>query len=360
MQEYIFKENAIEKNLNIIFLCGVKYSAIKDDKRNVLREFISNLDSINHVVILEENFIFGRSNKKFLAYDDIFMNDLSSVETLTAMFSDIVFIIHESNSTAAELGMFATNEQLKGKLCLLVPNEFSIEENKMSAFLTLAFFRKRSDIGKIIFYPSTKVWRLSNNKSDFRTQFVDNQIGINLSKNIKNFINNHKVVNLDIKFVKAKYGKYSNQINILTYSYSDSQKSVNIRISAEILKLQIISLFNIDGFRTEIRKNKTISEHITYVTNYYKEILKNTLEVKEGYNIEKVNIFINGTTIDIRKSVAYLFYLLQAINKIRFIQEGKDPIVRKIRIDNDFAILYEKYQEFIAVKGESEFGGINL
>lgn len=358
MKEYIFKENSIKKNLNIIFLCGVKYRFAKQDKRNVLKEFISNLDDRNHVVILEENFIFGKSNKKFLAYDDIFMNDLNSVETLTAMFSDMVFIIHESNSTAAELGMFATNNVLKGKLCLLVPDEFSVEENKISTFLRLAFFRKRNDIEKIVFYPSTEVWRSSSNKSDIRTEFVNNTIGTNLSRNIENFMNNQVLIEPSVKFMKATYNRYSNNVDVMSYTYNTAKRSINVKVSVEVLKWQIISLFNIDYFKAGIRENKTISEHVTFVSNFYKNILKNTLEDKEGYSIEKVNVFINGTTIDIRKAIAYLLYLFQGIKKIVFIQEGEDPSIRKIRIDNDFVKLCEMYNGFISVKSESKFGGM--
>lgn len=359
MHNYIFLEKTIAKNHNIIFLCGVKYTIDEQDKRNVLKKFLHDLDSKNNIIILEENFIFGKSNKNKLSYDDIFMNDLNSVETLTALFSDLVFIIHESNSTAAELGIFATNEILKDKLCLLVPDEFSVEENKISSFLYLAFFRKKSDIKKIVFYPSTEVWRSSVYKSNFKTRFLNDEIGQNLAKNIQDVIKKQKTINPNIKIVRAKFNKHSNDIDVISYMYNRLTRQIDLSISGDIIKWQVISLFNIDEFRTEIRKNKTISEHVTYLVNFYKEALKNTLEYKEGYSIDKVNIIVKGTTLNIRNIVAYLLYLLQAMNKIEFIQEGEDPYIRKIRIDNDFNNLYKLYCDFVVANVKSTFGGIS-
>ncbi|MEA4822166.1 MAG: hypothetical protein VB122_08100 [Erysipelotrichales bacterium] len=360
MHNYVYVEDTISKNFNIIFLCGVKHNTSVNDKRNVLKDYLINLDARNCALILEEHFIFGKSNKKKLSYDDIYMHNLNSVEMLTALFSDLVFIIHESNSTAAEFGMFATNELLRGKLCLLIPDEISVEENKISAFLKYAFFRKSNDIERIVFYPSTEVWRLSNNKSDFRTQFADNKIGYNLSENINNFINKQIVINPCIKIKQAPFNRYLNDIDTISYIYNKEKQYVNIRISPEMLKWQIISLFNIDSFKSEIRKNKKINEHVTFVKEFYENIMINTLEHKDGITIDKINVFIKGTNISTRNVIAYLLYLLQAMGKIYFIQEEDDPYIRKIRIENDFKELYEKYSVFVKPRSESIYGGINI
>ncbi len=359
MNKYIFLEHTIEKNFNIIFLCGVEYKENdKKDKRKVLKDYLTKLDSKNNVIILEENFIFGKSNKKYLAYDEIFMTDLNSAETLTALFSDFVFIIHESNSTAAEIGIFATNEFLKGKICLLVPDRFSVEEEKISSFFSLAFFENRNDINIINFYPSTEVWRSSSNKSSFRTYFNDNKIGENLSENIKKVLNRDNNFSLSVKIIKSMYKKHFKDLNTISYYYNNTTKKFDVRISIDILKWQIISLFNIEDFKTEIRKEKTINAHVAFVEKYYKNILKNTLEEKENSPIDDFSVLLKGTTLSIRNVIAYLLYLLQAMKKIEIIQEHEDSSIRKIRIDNDFRNLYEQYSGFITSKKDSVFGGI--
>lgn len=359
MDKHIFLEHSTDQNINIIFLCGVKFRNNDNDKRIVLKKFLSKLDNRNNVVILEENFIFGKSNKKFLAYDEIFMKDLNSVETLTALFSDLVLIIHESNSTAAELGMFATNDLLYGKLCLLVPDEYSIEENNISNFFKLAFFKGRNDIGKIIFYPSTEVWRSSTNKSNFRTYFSEDAIGENLSKNIKNFINTLNIPRPCIKIIKAPYNKHLNDINTVSYIYNKYTKKIDIRLSTEIIKCHVISFFNLNEFRIEIRKNKELIHHITFIEQFYKTMLINTLEYKEGYNITSADISIKGTNLKFRYVIAYFLYLLQAMKKIKFIQNDIDESLRRVQIETDFQKIYKQYKDFIGLINESLLGGMN-
>lgn len=63
MEQYLFIENETDKKNKIFFLCGVKFKNKDDDKRKILKKYLTKLSKLNKVVILEENFIFGKSNK---------------------------------------------------------------------------------------------------------------------------------------------------------------------------------------------------------------------------------------------------------------------------------------------------------
>lgn len=354
MPEYIFSEDTVKQGYNAIFLCGVKYN-MKDpyDKRNILKEHLKKINSENKIIILEENFQFSNKSNKYLSYDAIFMNNLKDVETLTAVFSDKVIIIHESISTAAEFGMFASNELLDGKICILVPDQYSVEEDKITAFLELAFFRKSNSIKKIMFYPSVKEWKVSKFKSDFRTGFYDNQIGINLSNEIEKFLNKDKRENLQIKFKKAIYHKHSTSEDTVSYMVDKKEDDIiaQVQIPVTIIKTHIISFFYLEDFRKEIRSFKTLSDHVTYIEKYYKEILLNTLSEKEAKILKKLQIRCKEPNLQFRKVIAYTLYLLQSMSMLYIIREERNgKTYTKVSITNDFKKVYELYSSLIKEK----------
>ena len=172
----VFRNNcSISNPFTIVFLCGSKYSPNNaKDKRIVLKKYIENNFSNARAIILEEHFVFRNGNKKYLAYDDIYLKGLAQVEELASLFASRVLIIHESISTAAEIGMFASNIETSGKVCLLVPDPFSIEEDKTGSFIKLSFLRKdapQTKVKLIRYYPDIEVHRFSENKSDYYTSF---------------------------------------------------------------------------------------------------------------------------------------------------------------------------------------------
>ncbi len=122
-----------------MFLCGNKFvGQEKNDKRSILKEYIEENATDCYSIILEENFMFKNITKSYLSYDDIFLKNLFQVEQLASIFADKIIIVHETLSTAAELGMFAHNADMMKKICLLVPDSMSIEENK-TTFIKLAY-----------------------------------------------------------------------------------------------------------------------------------------------------------------------------------------------------------------------------
>lgn len=225
MEKYIFSQKIIEKKYTLFFLCGTVFDEENaSDKRIVLKKYIESINDKYKAIILEQNFIFrGESKKGYLAYDQIFLRNLFDVEMLMSLLADKIFIIHESISTAAELGMFASNPNIANKICLLVPDKINVEERKISKFIRMAFMNRSPRIRTIVFYPTVIKNKISPTKSDYHTYFNNNKIGENLGAKIKRFIryNLKSSVNLSIK--KARYNKPYKEY--ISYIKNEEQKN---------------------------------------------------------------------------------------------------------------------------------------
>jgi len=356
MDSYIFRDGKANKGYHSIFLCGVKYRSNSDDKRHKLKEKLVSMDNKNKPIILEENFTFASKSNRFLSYDDIFMKNLKDIENLTAIFSDKVIIIHESISTAAELGMFAMNELISQKLCILIPDEYAIEENKITSFLQLAFFHNINNIEIIKFYPEVDVWKVSENKMDFRTKFFNNEIIGNLEKRLEIFLEKNKKDFITIKFKKVKYKNHiKNDSTVISYFLDENR--VDINISVEVIRAHIISFFNLESFKREMRTSKTLSEHITYIEQLYKKTLINTIEELEGKHLSKVSIACKENELEFRQIIAYTLYLLQSMEMMQITKKYIDKEVScKIGIKLNFENIYENYVGLIECKSNVVFG----
>ena len=350
--------------LNIIFLCGSHYQRDEaQEKRNVLKEFLEKPNNdgkiLNRAIILEENFTFGRTNKKYLSYDDVFLTGLAQVEQLTSLYADKIIIIHETISTAAELGMFAINQSLAKKICLLTPDDISIEESKLSAFIKLAFINKNARenmIGNhIVYYPDVEVKKFSVNKSDYNTFFHNDEIGENLGKKILAFVvPDSKQKRIIIKKSNYKHKTFEN--DFLDY-YVDG-KNIVAFVHVDVLKIQLLALFFVGEFRRELRIEKRLVDHVTYIQKKYEEILLNTIADIEGLNEDcKIKIYLKDTTCKIRQAVGYFLYILQAARLIRLEQgmQAQSENFRKIRISKEIDICKNEIGKFIYKRGKSEF-----
>ena len=255
-----YKERyVLSANVRTVFLCGNKYEKKgKKDKRNVLRAFIHKSIPDCRCVILEDSFIFGKSTNHYLAYDDIFLKDLAQVEQLAALFAEKVIIIHETISTAAEIGMFASNTALSSKLCIMVPDPYSVEDDKVGSFISMSFLnknRKSHKIKLLRFYPDTDVFIYSDKKSDYYTWFHNDEIGANLERQLLAFINISKGDRI-LKYNKTRFGKLSRNNDEINYSIDFLKKEVSVSVSAEVLKDQLTALLYEDSIRKELRKER--------------------------------------------------------------------------------------------------------
>lgn len=352
----------------IIFLCGSKYSPKStSDKRIVLKRYIENKFPEARAIILEEHFIFANSNKKYLAYDDIYLKGLAQVEELASLFATRIVIIHESISTAAEIGMFASNTETSRKVCLLVPDPFSIEEDKTGGFIKLSFlseYAPEMKVNLIRYYPEIEVHRSSENKSDYYTFFHNNEIGHILGKQIDLFLfPSMKDASKHTRFTREKYGKAHKSPEIVDYCIDEKEKTIFVDIHSDVLKGQLLSLLFVEEVRKELRKDKKIREHVSYLYEQYQALVKNTICDIEGkeYGSFVVKLSLKNSSCDVKQASGYYLYMLQAAGFIGLEQKSRgNPSVRKVRFSTSFDQSLNQYADLICESNSTEFGRLAL
>lgn len=318
MIKYTYNDITINNDLRIIFLCGVKFK--KNDKRIVLKQYLEG-NPVNKALILEEYFDITSRRNGILAYNDIQLNSLFEVENLTAFLADAIFIIHESLSTAAELGVFASNKDLYRKICLITSDEINIEENKLGGFIGLAFCRYPLNIPNIEFYPSVQINHISKNISNYHTSFCDNKIGEYLGKNIDEFIEKTVEDKVKLTYIKSKYKKPIIDRNSYYIYKKKNKTAIQYFINYKTLKYYIVALFSIDKFKGEIKRATSINESVHITTRWYKKVLSETIKEKEGIMSDDCrNSFkILGGPIDninVDTGIAYILYVLHSAKLI--------------------------------------------
>jgi len=364
----VFRNNcSISNPFTIVFLCGSKYSPNNaKDKRIVLKKYIENNFSNARAIILEEHFVFRNGNKKYLAYDDIYLKGLAQVEELASLFASRVLIIHESISTAAEIGMFASNIETSGKVCLLVPDPFSIEEDKTGSFIKLSFLRKdapQTKVKLIRYYPDIEVHRFSENKSDYYTSFHNNEIGRFLGRQIDSFLFPPNKKGEIIKFEREAYGKSHKSPEIVDYRIVDESQTIYVEVHIDTLKKQLLSMLFVEEFRKELRKEKQIREHVTYLLETYQMLAKNTICDIEGkvFKDYKVKLTLKSSICDAKQAIGYFFYMLQAANLIGLEQRDSDnPAIRKVRFSTSLDQYEKQFADLIYDSISTEFGRLAL
>lgn len=339
---YIFNEITIEADRGIIFLCGTKY--IKKsiyDKRNVLKKYIESKYTLKKILILEEHFVFGKRSG-YLSYDDIFMKNLNDIEILSAAFANGIIIIHDSISTGAELAAFASNELLKGKICVLEPDSTGVEERKISAFLELAFFGEESEIRRIVYYPEVYSYEISEKHIEKRTNFVTNSISPILGEKICDFIERCKI-DLNIRFEEMIYNKVNTDLGVISYTKTGNE--LQVYISGQVVLYQVMGLFAINSIRTELRTKKKLYEHVDYLCNQYKIILHNTVQKKMKAEVEQISISVKEIDVEFRNVIAYSLYMMQALDYITITKEGG---LHKIAKKRNLDVFFNDVQKIIS------------
>lgn len=351
---------------NIVFLCGSKFSKNPREKRLVLKRHLEATIPNCRVIVLEENFAFRNTTKKYLAYDDIFLYSLAQVEELASLFSSSVLIIHETISTAAELGMFANNPALVKKICLLTPDSYAVEENKVSSFIQLAFLQPKapeSCIGDhIIFYPDTELFRDSAVKGGYYTYFHNNTIGENLSRKICAFVMRDNVVS-EVHFAKCRYHTPRADEFSIDYCLDKKGKAVSIYVHPSVFKVQLLSLFCFSVFQAEIQKKKKIYEHVSYIQNMYEELIEKSVAFYSGFDLSgfTISVALKNSKCELRQAVGYYIYMLQAINLICMEQaDDEDMSIRKICITHEMEFFEQRFSSLIVDQPVTAFGGLGL
>lgn len=350
--------------LNIVFLCGSHYSPKNlRDKRTVTKKYIESHYANMQAVILERNFHFANTTTQYLSYDEIFLKGLAQVEQLASLYANKVIIIHETVSTAAELGMFAINPLLAHKICLLVPDDVSVEENKIGKFIELAFLRDttpESKVHLIRYYPDTEINRTSSNKCEYYTYYHEDRIGRMLGAQLDDFLLSD-CAEKRFRFTKSQYGHSTLQSQTIDYHISSGEKYAELWISIDVLKVQLLSMFSLDDVRKELRKEKEIHKHVSYISGYYQSIMCNTIEKLEGQNFSdsdyEFKITLKDSSCDLRQAIGYFIFMLQAANLISLVQTSrKHASIRKVQLSVSIDKKIESVSKCIEDTHLTEFG----
>lgn len=352
--------------INVIFLCGSSYDfGDETDKRNVLKAYIEKNMPACQPVILEENFWFKKTNRQYFSYDNIFLKNLAQIEQLAALFALKIIIVHESISTAAEIGAFAIDPVLAKKICLLIPDSFAIEEKKLSAFIRLAFFAKGSQESnihrKITYYPDVEIIRRSPNKSEYYTFFHNNEVGEYLGYKINSFL---KKSNAKSSFLikKAPFGRLVNGKKVISYVINHEAKETEVSVPPQIFKAQILSLFFQAEFRRSVRQAKMIREHVSFIEQYYLDIVRSTIEMLSGEQVGgyKVKCKLQQTTCTVRQAIGYLIYMLQASKFITLEQTNENVEIRKMTLSMSLEKCRDDFAGILYNTNQTTFGRLNI
>lgn len=358
MKRYIFKEQELTNEYRYIFLCGSQYkSKSKQDKRNVLRDYLIEKNQLYRPIILEDNFIFQKDSSRYLRYDDIYMKDLYQVEMLTNYLSDYNIIVHESISTGAETGLFLSEKDALNKTCLLVPDETAVEEDKVGQFIRLAFMRKPNVLRVINFYPRVEKHILSNDVMYWHTYFYKNRIGRNLNKELQKFLKTADQT-YEIKFTRTMEKVEEGYIH-----YKRNKQCLEITALPRILLICVAAVFSIDELSKKIfsAEQKELKEYINDIKEFLSKVFKNTIEEKTGEHFEKCSVHarMNVNNVYISGIIGMILYLFQAAGFIEIVKaedyekSSKVEIRRKMLVyqehdqDKTNHFFYEKYSECI-------------
>lgn len=361
MKKYTFKEQIIENEYKYIFLCGTQYGRKNvTDKRNVLRQFLKDKNNTYRPIILEDNFIFKKNNSRYLVYDDIHMKDLYQVEMVTNYLSDNNIIIHESISTAAEIGLFLSEETAVKKTCLLLPDDMALEENKLGQFLKLAFMREPNGLKVINFYPRVEKNIVSDNVKYWHTYFYKDKIGSHLGMKINHFLEADNYIH------KIRFARDVRKIQEGYIHYQIKDKKLEIRVLPRVLIFCIATVFNIEELAKKIfsAPKKELKEYIEDIKQCLLKTFINTIEEKTGEEIElcSINAQMNIKRVYIAGIIGMCLYLFQAADFIQIKKDDKYEENSKVEItrkmlsckDGTSHFFYEKYKDCLNTVVETQ------
>lgn len=350
IMEYIFKSKPeFAEPIRVLFLCGTNFNNNDSDKRIAIEKFLKD-DSSNRVIILEKYFNFSKKGdkKSFLSYYDINLFNLYNIENLAALTATNVIIIHESISTAGELAMFASNTNLQGKIITLVPEKYSVEEEKVSAFLSLAFWNKKQTIldNEVIrFYPQIKKVGISKDRNTDYTYFPNNTFPYELGNRLKSKIITQQTTNMRL------FGVRYNSVNAdITYT-----KDTYVNFEYAVFKNYVFSLLSIDEFRRKIRQCNKIVELKNLFKSMFIKMLKNTIVDQNKEVKGKVKIrFNNQPNLNFDNALFFMIYIMHACDLIHIRNEENNLISVDIR--KNTSEIFKSYSVLIQPTVQKEWG----
>jgi len=357
MGDYYFKENIQIKDYSYIFLCGVSLNKqnMPQDKRIVLSEFLKEVDENNRPIILEKYFVPNiKLYPKKLTYAEAGFDNLYQVEMLVNFLSDVNFIILESISTGAEAGLFLGVPEAQKKTCLLIPDEMAVEEDKLGAFLRLAF--SNTDVKILKFYPQIMHNKISENVFQWFTFFNHNKIGKELGANIQNFI----CRNVDKRGIYFTANKLDIREGKIYYKIEDCK--LQIEIQPRMLMICFASILNCPEYESEFfsKAGYTVLEIEKKVVEWLEKIFINTIAEKIGDKALNCSIKIH-TNIDkmsANRAIGMILYLFSAADLLSIGKKEDYKTTNKIVISKKMVSIGRKKNQFFYYKYKDCIGAV--
>ena len=344
--EYMFiNKPEFAEPIRVIFLCGIKFKDNETDKRIVLKNYLEN-DSKNKVLILEKYFDFAFKNDSstgLLSYYDAELFNLHNIESFAALVATNVIVIHESLSTAGELGVFGSNEALRNRIITLVPDQFSVEEEKLSSFLRLAFWNKKDRLinnNVIRFYPTTNRSMVSETHSFYETFFDNNRLPPSIARRINSQLDKDPC---------------SNVLAINGENVKNEKRSVGIWLNCDSIKNYFLAILSVSEIRKKLRSCKKIYEIRSILSNVFVNTLKNTYYSINGERPKTIAVHIEnqpGLTFD--NAISLMMYFCHACGIMKIACNDDNTI--SVSFSKDLGSLWKEYSMLISPISFAEWG----
>lgn len=344
--EYMFiNKPEFAEPIRVIFLCGVKFSDIDSDKRIVLKKHLEE-DPQNKVLILEKYFNFAYkndSNTGLLSYYDAELFNLHSIESFAALIATNVIVIHESLSTAGELGVFGSNEALRSRIITLVPERYSVEEEKISGFLRLAFWNKKDRLisnNLIRFYPHTERTMVSATHSFYETYFYENQLPPSIAMQI------------DKQLIAEPH---KDVLAITKNNVSCKERSVNIWLSCDSIKNYLLAILSVREIRKRLRSCKKFYEIKNILSCEFKKALINTYYILTGTQLTTLSIHIDSQPeLTFENAISFLLYFCHACEIMKITCNDDETI--SVSFHKNLSLLWKAYSSLITPVTFADWG----
>lgn len=344
--EYMFvNKPEFAEPIRVLFLCGAKFNDVDSDKRIVLKKYLEE-DSCNRVILLEKYFDFTlrKSNEKgLLSYYDAELFNLHSIELFAALVATNIVVIHETVSTAGEIGVFGSNKDLRDRIITLVPEKFSVEEEKLSNFLRLAFWNSRDKLinNQVIrFYPSTRRTMISDTNSFYETFFSKNELPRSIGTKIDGQINKHP---------KSSVAVLGSKINRF------EKGTLSVWLSYASIKNYLLAILSVLDNRNKLRKCTKLFEIRNVLLKEFSCAIKNAYYNATGIMPKAVKIYIDRQPdYHFADVLNFMIYFWHACNIMTIKCTAGNSIA--VSFSKNTSLLWDAYSELVKQVSFSEWG----
>ena len=331
--------------IRVLFLCGAKFDNSISDKRIVLKKYLEQ-DPKNRVILLEKYFDFALKKGKrnnFLSYYSVELFNLYNIESFAALVATNIILLHETLSTAGELGVFGSNYELRDRIITLVPEHFSVEEEKLSNFLRLAFWNTRDRLiqNKVIrYYPAVKKTMISENHFFYKTYFVGNEFPQMLGRKLNSQLNQSPI----------------SAVSILPRNkFWFNRETLTVRLSYTSIKNYLLSILSVSENRKAIRNCTKLYEIRNILYAKFNDAVKNSY--RKIYNVTPKNVIVEidcQPNYNFQNVLSFMIYFWHACKIMTITCNEQDTIT--VSFPKGTSSLWAQYSQLIKPVTFCEWG----